>query len=105
MAVMDFDHERQVFRLSDLEMHVLHIHPAWGVCPRDRAPFLYTYILRQASVTLDISQSTLAEMHRNRAVRDTAQVILGQLEPFIEEDARSFAEQAACPQDLPEDLE
>lgn len=108
MVVMDFDAERQVFELSEREMKLLRVHPVWGVCERARAPQLYAYVVRQAAPNFELPNRPLRrkiEIRRQLAARDAAQVILGQLEPFIEEDARSFAEEAAAVSEPPEQLE
>ena len=89
---MDFDPERQVFELSERETAVLGLHPAWSVCPQERAPQLYAYVLRQSAVTFEVPKWPLrrrAEVRRHADVRKVAQTILEQLEPFIDEQTES----------------
>lgn len=85
---MDFDPERQVFELSERETTLLGIHPAWSVCPQERAPQLYSYVLHQSAMTFDTPRWPIrryrAEIRRQVAARKVAESILEQLEPFIE---------------------
>lgn len=108
MVVMDFDPEKQLFMPTEREMKVLQLHPAWGKCSRDKAASLYTYIVRQATISVELPKRPFRrqqEMRRQLAARELAQVMLAQLEPFIDEDARALADQLTNPTEPPETLE
>ena len=100
---MEIDETQKLFVLEPHETKLLKMHPAWGVCEFEKAPALYAYIVRQATVDLNLPRHPrrrLLEARRQLAARDVAQVMLGQLEPFVIERAEQFSEQAV--QSLPE---
>lgn len=83
---MDFDPERQEFTLSDREMRVMRLHPAWGVFAVSKVPALYAYVIGQATTNFNAiprQAHRKVEIRRQLVARDMAQVIIAQLEPFL----------------------
>ena len=103
---MDFDPERQEFTLTEREQRLLRLHPAWGVVKVENAAQLHQYVARQADISnfnaLPGRARRKVEIRRHLAARDVAQVIMGQLETFMNDGPELLADlQVSTSEPLP----
>ncbi len=94
--MMELDPEGKNFIISDEEARRLRMHPAWQVCPLEKAKALGEYVSQLSQINLvevASARSSRIEARRQKAVLKVANAIQSELARHVGEGVDNIVEQ------------